>query len=260
MNAPVANTQTILITMYVALPSSTAGIYNLVNNSTNPTAQLIISSITHGGANTRATTFILDGTNTANNIVTNLSEGIGNATGGFTKQNSGKWIIAGPGTFPAASPLNILGGTLVVRDAAAFGVATTATISNSVLQFDAVTLNQATLQLKTGGNLRANGAATVHGVTVGNTAALSATLSTTSSSDVLTVGNAANKLTSGAADTILHSSGPGKVLLAFDSNYVGKWALDSGTNQLGTTLALGTGASTTIAAGATLDLTPLGAV
>ena len=262
MNAPVTNNETILEPMYVQLPSSTAGIYNLVNNSTNASAALIISAITHGGAATRATTFILDGTNTANNIVTNLSEGGGNATGGFTKQNSGRWIIAGPGTFPAASPLNILGGTLVVRDAAAFGVATTATISNSVLQFDAVTLNQAALQLKTGGNLRANGAATVNGVTVATTAALSATLSTTSSSDVLTVGNGVNKLTGGAADTVLHSSGTGTVLLGFDSNYAGKWAIDSGTNQLGvgTTLALGTGASTTIAAGATLDLTPLGAV
>ena len=92
INPPVTNSQTILDPMYVLLPSSTAGIFNVINNSTNPNAQLIISSLTHGGANSRGTTFVLDGTNAAPNICSNLSEGIsagasGNG-GGITKQGA----------------------------------------------------------------------------------------------------------------------------------------------------------------------------
>jgi hypothetical protein len=94
----VTNSQQILIPMQVNLPASTPGNYTLMNNSTNPGVSLIINSITHNGANTRATTFILDGTNSNSiNIVTNLSEGPGNGTGGITKQGSCTWIIAGPG-------------------------------------------------------------------------------------------------------------------------------------------------------------------
>ncbi len=262
MTAPVTNSQTILEPLNVFLPSSTDGRYTLMNNSTNPNAALIVSSLSWAGTSSRSVNFVLDGTNTANNVVTNLSNSTSTGAGGITKQGPGTWIIAGSGTFVAAKTINVYGGTLAVRAVDAFGLATTATVSNSVLRLDGVTLNQAALQLKTGGNIRANGSATVNGVTVGNTAAINATLSAASAADILTVGNGANKLTGGAADTILHSSGPGTVLLAFDSNYVGKWAIDSGTNQLGAgaTLALGAGASTTIAAGATLDLTPLGPV
>ena len=254
----VTNSQAVLVPMLVSLPSSTAGIYALVNNSTNPGVTLTINSITHAGATTRATTFILDGTNTADNVVTNLSEGVGNGTGGFTKQGPGRWIIAGPSTFPAASPLNINEGTLVVKDAGAFGVATTASVTNATLRIDGVSLTTSTLTLRSNGVVRANGSCTVNGITVVNTLNNNVTIATTSASDVMTVGNAANKVTSGAVTATLHMSGPGTVLFGFANNYVGKYSLDSGTNQLSDPGALGSAANYNINAGAVLDLTLFG--
>ena len=195
INDSVTNSQAVLVPMLVSLPSSTAGIYTLVNNSTNPGVTLTINSITHAGATTRATTFILDGTNTANNIVTNLSEGTGNATGGFTKQGPGTWIIAGPSTFPVASPLNINQGLLAVKDPGAFGVATNAVITNSVLRIDGVGLTTSFLTLRNGGTIRMNGSATVNGVIMSPLTGNNATLATTSPTDVMTNGVAANALT-----------------------------------------------------------------
>jgi autotransporter-associated beta strand protein len=260
MNAPVTNTETFLLPIYVILPSSTAGIFNLVNNSTNPNAALIISSLTHGGATTRATTFILDGTNTANNIITNLSENTGNATGGFTKQGPGTWTLAGPGTFPAASPMNINQGTLIVQDPGAFGVASGVTVnSNGVLQVNGVALTTGVITNQRSGTVRANGSSTVNGITVGTVAAgTSPTLATTSSADVFTVGTAANKVTGGASDSTIHVAGPGSVYLGNDNNYLGKWSVDAGTLSVASANALGTGLNVNVSAGATLDVSPLG--
>ena len=231
--------------MLVALPSSTAGIYALVNNSTNPGVALTINSITHAGATTRATTFILDGTNTANNVVTNLSEGSGNATGGFTKQGPGSWIIAGPSVFPRAPPpLHINEGLLVVQDPGAFGLATTASVTNATLRIDGVSLTTSTLTLSNNAIVRMNGSATVNGITVANTLNNNATIATTSANDVFTVGIGVNKITSGAATTTLHMSGPGTILFQYANNYVGKYSLDSGTNKFGTDIgALGSAAN-----------------
>ena len=262
MNAPVANTETFLVPMYVLLPSSTAGIFNLVNNSTNPTATLIVSSITHGGATSRATTFFLDGTNSANNIVTNLSEGGGNATGGFTKRGTGKWIIAGPSTFPSPSPLNVNEGTLVVRDAGAFGASTATVNSNAVLLIEnGITLTPAaTTTVQRNGTIKVNGNTTLNGVTVGVAASgTTPNLVTTSASDVMTIGIAANRMTGGAADSIVRVSGPGTVSLAFDANYIGKWSVDAGSLALLTTSGLGTGPNINVSAGGILNITNLGA-
>jgi autotransporter-associated beta strand protein len=262
MNDSVTNSQAVLVPMQVNLPSSTAGIYNLVNNSTNPNAKLTINSITHAGATTRATTFILDGSNTAGNVVTNLSEGGGNASGGFTKQGTGTWTIAGPGTFPAASPMNINNGTLAILDPAAFGVANTVTVnSNAQLRIEnSITPNTATITVQRNGTVKANGSSTVNGLTVGTAVSgTSPTLATTTSSDVLTVGNAFNKITGGALDSLIHIAGPGTVFVGNDNNYVGKWTVDSGTLAVASANALSTGASVNIAAGGTLDVSPQGA-
>jgi len=37
----------------------------------------------------------------------------------------------------------------------------------------------------------------------------------------------------GAIDSVLHIAGPGTVLLRPPANYLGKWSVDTGTNQLG---------------------------
>ena len=262
MNPPVTNSQTILVPMYTILPSSTAGLFNLINNSTNPNAALYISSITHGGANSRGTIFVLDGTNAAVNVVTNVSQGASTAAagaGGLTKQGLNTWEIAGAGVFLAGSAVNVNAGTLIVQDPAAFGSnasTTPAVNSNAVLQINGVTLNQSVINMN-GGTLRLNGTATVNGVKMSTTLGAVATLATTSSGDVMTVGNAANQPTGGAANTVLHVAGPGTVLLSQSATYIGKWSVDAGTLQLGNTLALGTGPNLNIGAGATVDTTPI---
>lgn len=265
VNPAVANNQTILEPLAVILPSGTPGIFNLVNNSTNGAA-LIISYIQHGGANTRGTTFILDGTNTANNIVTNLSEGTSAGTagngGGITKQGSCTWTIAGPGTFIGTSVLTVNQGTLVVQDAGAFGASTATVNSNGVLLVqNGITLTPAaTTTIQRNGTIKVNGSTTLNGVTVGTAASgTSPNLVTTGSGDVMTIGNALNKMTGGAADSTIHVAGPGTVSLAFDANYIGKWSVDAGKLALSTASGLGTGANVNIAAGGTLNITLLGA-
>jgi autotransporter-associated beta strand protein len=69
----------------------------------------------------------------------------------------------------------------------------------------------------------------------------------------------ANQMTGGAADSVLHVAGPGTVLLGQVGNYLGSWAVDSGTNQVAVQGALGLGANLNIAAGAVFDVTPIGA-
>lgn len=259
INDSVTNSQAVIIPLLVNLPASTAGTYNLINNSTNPGVTLTINSITHAGANTRATTFILDGTNSGNNVVTNLSEGPGNATGGFTKQGAGTWIIAGPGTFPAASPLNINLGTLVVKDPGAFGAATTANVTNATLRIDGVNLTTATISLRNGGTVRMNGSGTINNVAMNTASGNNATLATTSASDVMTIGNGTATVTAGAVDSVLHIAGPGTVFLNIPTTYAGKWSVDSGTNQIASQGGLGVGGNININAGGTFDTTPVGA-
>ncbi len=260
INDSVTNSQVIAIPLQVDLPSSTPGIYNFVNNSTNPGVTLTINSVTHHGATTRATTYILDGTNTLNNTITNMSEGPGNGTGGFTKQGPGTWIIAGPSTFPINSPLNIIQGLLAVEDPAAFGVSSNAIVTNATLRIDnGVNLQTATITLRTGGVVLMNGSATVNGIIMATLPATSGTLATVNPTNVMLIGNTINKLTGGAIDTVLHISGPGTVQFSQTANYAGSISVDTGTNQIITQGALGVGPNLNLNAGAVFDMTPMGA-
>ncbi|MGC3959516.1 MAG: hypothetical protein QM813_16695 [Verrucomicrobiota bacterium] len=107
MTAGVTNSQKILGPVNVRLPASTAGIYNLINNSTNA-ATLYIESMTNNSANTRGTEFRLDGSNTGTNTVGALSAGT-TTTGanGLTKQGAGTWILSGPNDFRAGTVISI---------------------------------------------------------------------------------------------------------------------------------------------------------
>ncbi len=258
MNPACTNSQLFLIPMQVLLPSSTAGIFNLVNNSTNPAATLTISSITHGGATTRATTFILDGTNSGPNSITNLLEGGGNATGGFTKQGTGTWILNGVNDFKAASTININNGTLIVKNGGEFGnVTTTATVtSNAVLEIDGVNLGIATMlpRLAINGTIRMNGTAPLNGVVVSSAASTAPKLATTSASDVFTVNAVSGGL---SGNTVLHTAGPGDIQLPAANTYVGNWSVDAGQLDELAVGALGTGANLNIAAGAVFSVTNL---
>lgn len=256
MNPTVINSETFLIPIFIRLPSSTAGRYNFVNNSTTPTATLFINTVTNDSANTRGTVFVLDGSNTGTNTAAQLSKGT-TTTGamGLTKQGTGTWILPNTNDLASQSVISINGGLLIVKDPGVFGAATSATVnSNGTLEIDGVTLSQSRLNLQGQGIIRVNGSATVNGVNVGATTGINADLATTGSGDVMTV------LTNsgGAVDSVVHVTGPGTVLLSGVGTYAGNWSFDSGICQVGTNLALGTGPQATISAGGTLDLTPLG--
>jgi fibronectin-binding autotransporter adhesin len=263
MNASVTNNETFLVPIFVRLPSSTAGIYHFVNNSTN-NATLFINVVTNDSANTRGTVFTLDGSNTGTNTVGALSAGA-TTTGanGLTKQGTGTWILAGPNDFRTQTAVNILGGTLVVNDPSAFSAATTATVTNGTLQMNAVTLTQASLNLQKGGNIRMNGTASINGVAVGNQSGTTATLSTTSASDVFTVGTGlsatASLVSGGAADSVLNTAGPGTLVFGQANTYIGNWSFNAATNQIINPSALGTGPNVNVGAGAIFDMTQLGA-
>ena len=260
MNAPVTSSQTFLLPILTRLPSSTAGIYNFVNNSTNSSATLTFYSITNDSAATRGTTFILSGSNTGTNTIFSLSQdGIySSGVSAITKQGTGTWILAGSNSFRASAPININNGLLIAENPASLGQATTATVnSNATLQIDGVSLVQTTLTLQLSGTVRINGSVTNNGITVGTASGTAPTLSTTSSGDVMTIGAAANAVTGGSLSSVLHVAGPGTVLLSQSDNYVGQWSADAGTLQLGNAAGLGTGADLNVEAGATFDVSPI---
>ncbi|HSU55315.1 MAG TPA: autotransporter-associated beta strand repeat-containing protein, partial [Candidatus Dormibacteraeota bacterium] len=268
ITAPVTNSQRIMVPLMSRGPSSTDGIYNFINNAVTSSATLFFNAVTSNIGTTRGTLWILDGSNTGTNTIAALSRGNnGSATQqGIRKQGTGTWILSGPNDMnnTAGSTINVNQGTLIVRDAGALGA--TANVfanSNAVLQIDGVTLNQPSVNLTRNGTIRMNGTASLNGVAVGSTVAgISPTLATTSASDVFTVGTAlttAAFVTGGAADSVLNTAGPGTLVFGQGNTYAGKWNFAAATNQISNPSALGAGANANVAAGAVLDLTPLGA-
>lgn len=258
MNATVTNSEQFLIPIFIRLPSSTAGRYNFVNNSTTPTATLFINVVTNDSANTRGTVFVLDGSNTGTNTVLELAKGTTTSGAmGLTKQGTGTWILPNTNDLASQSAIAINGGLLIVKDPGSFGAATSATVnSNGTLEIDGLTLSQSRLNLQGQGTIRVNGSATLNGVNVGISTGINASLTTTGSGDVM------NVLTNsgGAVDSVVHVNGPGTVLLSGQGNYAGTWSFDTGTCQVTNPLALGAGPAAVVNAGATLDLSGLGPV
>lgn len=258
----VNNSQTFLLPVGIRLPSSTAGIFNFINNSTNLNAVLFFNAVSNHSANTRGTTFVLGGSNRGTNTIAMLSKGTTTSGAmGLTKQGTGTWILSGANDLPSQSANTINNGTLIIKDNGGFGASATVTvISNGVLQLDNVSLVNTTggsavttLLLKNGGTVRENGSGANY-FQLDNLAGTVATVTTTGAGDVLTV----NTNRGGASDTILHVTGPGTVVLN-GSTYAGKWSLDAGTVQLGTAAGLTASANVSLAAGVTLDVSPLGA-
>jgi autotransporter-associated beta strand protein len=267
MTASVTNSQRIMVPLFTRLPSSTAGVYSFINNSTNA-ATLYINSATNDSANTRGTVFTLDGSNTGTNTIGALSAGATTSgANGLTKQGNGTWILAGPNDFRAQTVVQVVAGKLIVNDIAAFNGATGVTATNTgILQLNGITLNQASLNLTKGGTIRVNGIGGVNGLTVGAQSGTSVTVDTANASDVFTVGSGltiTSILAGGAADSVLNTTGPGTFIFGQGGSqantYAGRWNFAAKTNQLNASSALSTGANANVAAGATLDLTPLGA-
>lgn len=255
------------------LQSSQNGGYNITNNATSAGATLYFDVLWPDSASSRPLTLTLAGSNTGTNTIRHIDDNAGaNGSIHLVKAGTGTWILSGANDIPQKTSggdnvpgsVAVMGGTLEVQDPGSLGAITAVNLSvtNGTLQIDGITLNNAGITLRQGGTILMKGSGTVKGVTmssafVGN----SATLATTSASDVLTVGDGtvANQMTGGAADSVLHVAGPGTVLLSQPGNYAGKWSVDAGTNQLGVAGALGTGANLNINAGAVFDVTPLGA-
>ncbi len=260
IGAAVTTPQIFMVPVQIRLPSSTDGTYCFTNNAISPQATYYFNNLfLYPGGTTRGVTFVFDGSNTGTNTVATLAQSINQSTGntGIRKQGTGRWILSGANTFKAAAPLNIIGGTLEVKDPAAFGIANNVNVTNSILQIDGISLNVGAVTLQNNGTNLMIGSGTVNGITVANTANTVAYVTTTSASDVLTIGNAANKITGGAVTTTLTMSGPGTVVFPFANNYTGKYALNTGTNQLADAGALGAAANYNLNAGAVLDVTPL---
>jgi len=265
IGAAVVNPQTFLIPVQIRLPSSTTGTYGFTNNATSPNATYYFNQLfLYPGATGRGVTFVFAGSNTGTNTVASLAQSA-NQTGGPTgirKEGSGTWILSGANTFNAASSMFVTAGTLIVKDPAAFGSATTAVVTNTgILQIDGIGLNQMYLTLRKGGTIRMNGTASMNGVALGAHTGTSGTLSTTSASDVFTVGSGiavGADVSGGAADTVLNTAGPGTLVFGQANSYVGKWSFGAATNQVLNAAALGTGLNANIGAGAILDLSPLG--
>lgn len=274
MNAGVTNAQVFSNTWQSQAASSTNGIYSFVNNSTTAAATLTFNApaITLTNGNGRPTTLTLGGSNVGTNTI---SSNLTNATGGqtvnvITKSGASTWILSGANAFTGtgattvANGIQINGGTLVAANNAALGTNATANSnqvsvnSTGIVQIaNGITLdNGLSLNLNNGGTIQGVGAAATNGrINVGTAAATTVTLSTVSSGDVFTVGNGANDLTGGAADTIIRIGGPGTVFQnVAATNYLGGWSIDAGTLRLGSStngLGLATSAFVNFGAGST---------
>ncbi len=260
--AAVINPQVIAAPVTFTAPSSTNGAFTFSNNSTTTSATLSFTgAITANTSGTRPGRILLNGSNTGNNIISSNinSPSFSQDVSLLVKSGSGTWILSGNNTFSglgmtsatAGSGIQVTAGILSVRSNNALGSSATAgqlqvRLNGGILDLaNAITLdNGVNLNLNNAGTIRSTGSNTINSrVTLTTVAASSATLSTSTSTDVLTLGNAANDLTGGAADTILNADGPGSIALAQSSNYAGLWSLNAGTLQLGNNSALGAAAS-----------------
>lgn len=267
LGAAVASPITFNEGIRIVLPNSTNGRYDITNNAASSSAVLFFAGLTNSSASSRPLTLQINGSNTGTNTIARIDDqNAGSGSIHLIKEGTGRWILTGPNDLPQKTsggdnvPANVLvdQGILEVQDPGSLGTITMANIvatNAGILQIDNVTLNNTGVTLRNGGTVRMNGTATLSGLTMGPQVGNSATVATTSATDVLTLGAVAG----GAADSVLHVSGPGTILLAQSGTYIGKWSIDSGTNQDSVPGALGTGANLNIGAGAVFDITPMGA-
>ena len=161
-----------------------------------------------------AGTWVLSGSNLQSGTNTN----VGGSTGSFVnagtlvlENNNAAWAPM-PRPISCRSPSPALWNWRVIRRPAL-----PSTLDNGL-----------SLNLNDGGTVRSNGSQTTNARINVNAAAFNVTISTKNAGDVFTVGNAANDVTGGSANSVIHVAGPGKILLTNASNYAGStWSLDS---------------------------------
>ncbi|MEY3895957.1 MAG: hypothetical protein RLZZ214_1477, partial [Verrucomicrobiota bacterium] len=247
--------------------------YYFTNDSSTTSATLSLTgNITANISASRPSRLFLGGSNTGNNIISgNLSNpSFGQVVAVLTKQGAGTWILSGNNTFSGSSVtsasatagIQINQGVLVAENNNALG-STTGSINNYINNGGTLELNDSsangsinlsnnlTLQLSSGGTIRSKGNnQTSSIIKLANGAGVSSNLAAVGSLDVFTVGNGANDLTGGAADTVIQIGGSGTVLLGQASDYAGTFSINSGTLKLGNATALGSAASAGVAFGA----------
>jgi hypothetical protein len=134
MSATVTQPQNFLIPVQIRLPSSDTGTYGFTNNATSPLATLYFNSLfEYPSGTSRAVNFVLSGSNTGTNTIASLAQSANalfTATCSVRKEGSGRWILSGANTFKVGSPFRIFGGTLEVKDPSAFGLSSSAVVSN----------------------------------------------------------------------------------------------------------------------------------
>ncbi|HSV15266.1 MAG TPA: autotransporter-associated beta strand repeat-containing protein [Tepidisphaeraceae bacterium] len=252
MTATVVNPEVVQAPISLHLPSSTNGVGSITNDSTTSSATLTIASITNSLNSTRGTAWTLGGANTGNNVVHSISiSNTGGVSSSVTKTGAGRWILDGANTIPGG--VTVSQGTLAVTNAGALGSANAnvGSVNGGILEIDGVALSNTSVTLTSGGTLLANGAAESAKLVPVAAAATNVTLSTTNAGDVFTIGNGTNSITGGTAGTsVLHTSGPGTIVLSNAGTYAGSWSIDAGTVNLGSATALGPAATATVAFGA----------
>ena len=256
LNAGVTNAQFIDGPVQVRQASSNNGTYTFQNNATSTSATLNFTNptFTLTSANGRPTSLTLGGSNTGTNTI---SSSITDASAAqnissIIKTGLGTWILSGANAFTgtANTGIQINAGVLSARNDAALGTTSTAAANNASINSGGTLevangINLSTgliVNLNTGGTLQSLGSNTVSStLKVGTAAATVATIQTVAGGDVLSLGDAANDLTGGAADSIINIAGPGTVALNQSSNYAGGFSLNSGTTRLNASNALGAG-------------------
>lgn len=264
VTAAVVNPQLINSPLGLHLPSSTNGFGIVQNNATSTSATLTLGGgILNSPNSTRGSQWTLRGSNTGENTISgNLTlTNTGGQTSTVTKAEAGTWVLSGNNTFPAGGGVIVSAGVLAVASNTALGQNATANaqamaINGGILEIrnGLVINNGVSLNLNNGGTIRAVGTTATDGrVNVGTAAAGSVTIATVNAADVFSIGNGTNDLNGGAADTVLHISGPGTVVQNVASAYAGTWSVDSGTLNLGSPTALGSLGSVNVASGAKLQ-------
>ncbi len=275
MAAGVTNAQIFSNNLQPQTASSTNGTLSFINNSSTTSATLTFNAptFTLTNGNGRPTTLTLDGSNTGENVISsNITDAFGaQAVNVINKNGVGTWVLSGSNTFThsagggprnVANGIQINAGTLVAANNNALGNNATANLeqvsinNGGTLQLrGGITLdNGISLNLNNGGTIASNGSNTTNArVNVSTAAATSVTLATLNAADVFTIGNGANDLTGGAADSVIRISGPGTIFTAQAStNYLGGWSVNAGTLKVGSsTNGLGVNGVVTFGAGST---------
>ncbi len=185
-----------------------------------------------------------------------LSGGIAatTSTNNLVKSGSGTVTLsaaASGSNRSASATTQVDGGVLRIQNASALATSgsSVTTINGGTLELNGgITLDQP-ITANNGATLRSDGTNASNGKITVSTAvgANSVTLATVNSGDVFTVGNGANDISGGnGSDDTITVSGPGTVVLASASDYVGNWSFNAGTTQLGSGSALGATPASTI--------------